>query len=285
MTLPTTHDTTTEHLPYDPDFYDEHGVFYPDTDGEGMPEGDAQLNYVAYSILALRRYFKDAPDVYVSGNLFIYYEKGKPSASVAPDLFVIFGVDKRFRFSYMLWREGKLPDIAVEITSKATKAKDKRDKLALYQRLGVREYFQYDPTGEYLHPPLRGYRLNDQGRYQELPGQWRPDGILALESTVLALELHLDGERLRMFDPARGDYLRSYDEAEEQLAAEQRARQHAEQARQHAETRASEELRARQHAETRASEELRARQHAEAEVAALRAELERLRSAQGPETN
>ena len=45
-----------------------------------------------------------------------------------------------------------------EITSRGTRLEDLGTKRALYAMLGVREYFLYDPLGEYLQPPLQGYR-------------------------------------------------------------------------------------------------------------------------------
>jgi vacuolar-type H+-ATPase subunit I/STV1 len=159
----------------------------------------------------------------------------------------------------------------VEITSKATRARDKRDKFSIYAGLGVQEYFQYDPTGQYLQPALRGYRLNKQGHYQELSGCWLEAGILSLSSATLGLELHLIGERLRLFNPRSGTYLRSYDESEEQLEAtaeqletERRARQQT-----------AEQLEATAEQLEATAERL---QQTEAEIAALRTELERLRS-------
>jgi hypothetical protein len=43
-----------------------------------------------------------------------------------------------------------------EIASKTTYRKDDRIKAGLYQRLGVQEYFQYDPVGDCFQPRLRG---------------------------------------------------------------------------------------------------------------------------------
>ena len=70
-------------------------IEYPDTDGLPMAESDFQRQYLSYSVEVLRIYFQNHPDVYVSGNLFIYYEQGNPKAVVAPDVFVVFGVPKR----------------------------------------------------------------------------------------------------------------------------------------------------------------------------------------------
>ena len=117
---------------------------------------DFQREYLIYAVEVLRIYFQDHADVYVSGNLFLYYEQGNPKAVVAPDVFVVFGVAKRDRFSYKLWEEeNKAPDFILEITSKSTVSEDQGVKRGVYAFLGVREYFQYDPTSDYLDPQLK----------------------------------------------------------------------------------------------------------------------------------
>ena len=49
-------------------------VDYPDTDGLPMAESDFQRKPLTYAVEALDIYFQDRPDVYVSGNLFLYYK-------------------------------------------------------------------------------------------------------------------------------------------------------------------------------------------------------------------
>ena len=77
-------------------------VDYPDTDGLPMAESDFQRKPLTYAVEALDIYFQDRTDVYVSGNLFLYYREGDPQAVVAPDVFVVFGAVKRDRPSYKL---------------------------------------------------------------------------------------------------------------------------------------------------------------------------------------
>jgi Uma2 family endonuclease len=59
-----------------------------------MAESDFQRKPLTYDI-----YFQDRADVYVSGNIFIYYEEGNPEAVVVPDVFVLFGAAKREQLS------------------------------------------------------------------------------------------------------------------------------------------------------------------------------------------
>lgn len=83
----------------------------------------------------------------------------------------------------------------IEITSKKTRLEDLNRKKSLYERLGVEEYFLFDPRAEYLDPPLQGFRLVS-GRYG--PVALEPDGSLV--SRVLGLVFRREGERLRMSD-------------------------------------------------------------------------------------
>ncbi|MCC5637970.1 Uma2 family endonuclease [Nostoc sp. CHAB 5844] len=203
-------------------------IFYPDSDGKPMAESDPARDYLIYAVEALDIYFQERSDVYVSGNLYIYYKQGIPSAVIAPDVFVVFGVEKKKRTSYKVWQEGgKVPSFVLEITSASTQENDEEDKPKKYALLGVQEYFQYDPTGDYLKPQLKGSILVG-GQYQSLTANFLPDGILSIHSQALSLDLRLINSELRFFDPQTGKKLLSHKETEQ-------ARQQAEQARQQAE--------------------------------------------------
>ncbi len=261
-------------------------IEYPESDGKPVGETDVHRREILHTIETLERHFRDAPDIYVSGNLMFYYEEGNPAAVVSPDVFVVKGVRKGLRRTYKLWDEGVAPCVVIEMTSRSTRLEDKGNKRALYAQLGVREYFLFDPLGEYLKPPLQGFILVD-GEYVALPFE-SDGGIISRE---LGLKLYRDETVLRLFDLASGrEVVRTEDlsdvlqqtlaraqQAEEQarLAAEQ-ARLAAEQARLAAEQ-AQREADARRRAEEQAQREAEARRRAEAEIERLRAELQRLR--------
>lgn len=209
-------------------------IDYPSSDGQPMAESDFQRDPLIYAVQTLERYFRDRADVYVSGNLFIYYEAGNRAAVVAPDVFVVFGVPKRQRSSYLLWEEGQAPAFVLEITSRSTRRKDQVDNPPRYAAWGVQEYFQYDPTGDYLTPPLQGQRLLN-GVYHAVPTQQLADGTLVVSSAVLGLELHLQDNDLRFYQPATGQRLLSHDEAEEARLAAEAAQRQAEAAQRQAE--------------------------------------------------
>jgi Uma2 family endonuclease len=131
---------------------------YPESDGRPLAETQVHGQAVLDLIHTLGRRYADVPDVYVWGNMLLYYVEGNPAACVAPDLFLVKGVDKRVRRVYKLWEEGRVPSLVIEVTSKSTRDEDMNLKKGLYERLGVEEYFLFDPFGEYLRPRLQGYR-------------------------------------------------------------------------------------------------------------------------------
>lgn len=74
---------------------------------------------------------------------------------VQPDLLVVCDPNKMTEANIQ-----GAPDLVVEILSPSTKLKDKREKKALYERVGVREYLVVYPDDEMVEQ----YRLID-GRY------------------------------------------------------------------------------------------------------------------------
>jgi Uma2 family endonuclease len=189
-------------------------IHYPDSDGQPMAESDFQRKVLIYAVEALSIYFQDRDDVYVSGNMFIYYEEGNPKAVVAPDVFVVFGADKHDRFSYRLWQEPKAPDFVLEITSRSTRSEDQGAKRGIYAFLGIQEYWQFDPTHDYLTPPLQGLRLEGEN-YQPLSPTGASGGLVSLHSDVLGLDLRCDRRTLHFYDPATGYTLLTHQEAEQ----------------------------------------------------------------------
>ena len=258
-------------------------IVYPEPDGSPMAESDRAREYLIYCVEALKFYFLNLLDVYVSGNLWLSYQQGFPNAVVCPDVFVVKGVANHPRRSYKVWLEnGKTPDWVLEVTSKSTRHKDEQDKPIIYAQMGVSEYFQYDPTGDYLTPALKGRRLVN-GRYQLLTPNRLPDGTLVFFSQVLGLEMRLlpDG-RLRFFNPSTQEYLRSPEESEQERIQErlekERERLEKEQERLEKE---QERKRAEQERERAEQERERAEQERlEKEQERERAERERLEKEQ-----
>ena len=180
---------------------------YPSSDGQPLAENDWQLWAILDAIAVLDERFSDRPDVYVSGDLLIYYEEGNPRKRVAPDVFVVFGAAKHHRMIYKLWDEPKAPDFVLEVASENTWQQDEGPKRALYAERGIREYWMFDPRDEYFDPPLQGLTLED-GAYRPLPARVE-GGRRVFRSEVLELDLRIQGGRLWLRDPATGQDLRT----------------------------------------------------------------------------
>lgn len=191
-------------------------VDYPTSDGRPMAETDAHRRIMVDLIQTLQDFYAADPLVYVSGDLLLFYEEGNRRKHVAPDIFVVKGAPKEpMRDNYLLWKEGRGPDLVVEVTSKTTRKEDETKKRALYRdTLKVPEYFLFDPFEDYLDPPFQGHR-RARGRYLPI----KP--VLGrLPSAVLGLHLERSGPELRLVDPATG--LRLPTRAEKLLAVEAR---------------------------------------------------------------
>jgi Uma2 family endonuclease len=187
-------------------------IDYPESDGKPMAETDKHRDLISALIEALKGHFANDPQVYVSGNLLLYYVKGNPAKCVAPDAFVVRGVPKGDRRIYKLWEEGVPPGIVIEVSSRKTWREDWYTKLRLYEKLGVQEYFIFDPEYDSLPEPLIGWRLEDE--------EYVPVDLVdgKIKSEVLGLELVDTGETLRLLDPQTGQYLQTPTEAMAEVA-------------------------------------------------------------------
>ncbi len=253
-------------------------IYYPDTDGKPMAASDLHRDILNCTLETLKAHYAQRPDVYVSGDILMYYVKGVPHRVVAPDVLVSFGLDKKRRNTYLVWVEGKLPDFVMEFSSKTTYAEDLGKKMDLYASLGIQDYFLYDAEGLFLASQLMGWTLVD-GVY--VPVSEHADG--GLHSDVLSLDFHVDDEGLVLYDPVAGAWLQTPTEAAEARAEQEatRAEQEATRAEQEAARAEQEATRAEQEA-ARAEQEATRAENAEtlAKQEAARAEQETTRAEQ-----
>jgi Uma2 family endonuclease len=186
-------------------------VFYPSSDGEPIAETYAHLmaifailsvmkQYLAAESLQLNR-SADKPGTVLSDQ-FLYYAEGYPKLRVAPDVMMIFNVAGGGRDNYKIWEEGEVPSVVFEVTSKGTQKEDQDFKQKLYERLGVQEYWQFDPKGEWIPTQLKGYQLYE-GKYQL---------ITTDRSPLLKLQLKVEGEFLAFYREDNGQKLLTSDE-------------------------------------------------------------------------
>jgi len=245
----------------------------PGLDGDGLPTEDdlpyddgvpmeSHWHVLQMSLLidTLTRYWADRPDAIVGGNMFVYYYSGasRTPDSVGPDVYVGLGVPRRARKSWLVWREGKAPDLVIELLSDSTELRDRTKKKQIYQDLlKVPEYFWCDPdSGEFAGFVLRN------GVYQEIPPD--PDGRLWSAQTGLALVCQ-EGEHLGI----QASWLRWVSPSGELLPTAEELQRRAEQEHHRAE---QEQRRAEQERHRADEEGLRADQERQ------RADEERLRA-------
>ena len=212
------------------DALDDLTIEYPDSDGEPMAENDHQLTAMLDAISTLREWFDDRDDVYAGGDMLIYYRMNDNETRVAPDVFVVFGVESRHkRNSWIVWREGKAPDIVMELASGSTWRRDMKEKRDIYAEMGVTEYWRFDPASNYFIPPLIGESLAD-GEYSAIELTTGREGILKGHSSVLGLDIcALPDGNMRFYDPVSRQWLRTHGESEAALRASEAAREAAEQ--------------------------------------------------------
>lgn len=192
---------------------------YPESDGKPMGETDEHRDEMMRHIDLLREYY-EGQNVYVSGNLLVYYAQGNPKKFVVPDAFVVKNISPEKRRTYKIWVEKRVPEVVIETTSRKTRKKDTEEKPGLYASLGIREYFLFDPDREYLEPPLQGYRLADSKYVPILV-----DAAGGLVSQELQLRLVSDDGLLQFFRLDNGERLlspreRARHEADARHAAE-----------------------------------------------------------------
>jgi Uma2 family endonuclease len=226
-----------------------HQVEYPESDGRPMGETDLHRNWMIRLHDMLSHRYR-GQRVYVGSDLLVYFVEGDPSRFVVPDVFVVMDCEPGDRNTFRIWDEGRCPTVVIEVTSRSTRRRDTHYKPSVYAEIGVREYFLYDPTSDYLMPPLKGYRLAGEA-YAEI----KPDESGNLECRELGLHLRRESGRLVIYDRRTGQPLPT--EAETERAAREAERA------------------AREAAETRAREEAEARRALEDEVRRLREQLKR----------
>ncbi len=160
-------------------------------------------------------------------NLNIYQTANRYEYPLAPDVAVFKGV--AYQPTIRSWRVGKsgpAPQVVFEIASEETWKKDLEEKPLRYARMGIQEYFAYDPH-ELTLPSSRNRRLFgwqlDQDRQAMQEIRSGPNG--SLWSPSLESWLAPDGATLRLYDRTGHVRLTSAEaEAQRADAAIQQAR-------------------------------------------------------------
>jgi len=177
---------------------------YPESDGKPMADTDLHLYWIKRIQDMIETYFLQNPEVYISGNIMMYDIEGPMRTAVSPDILVAFGLGQKFRRTYKVWEEGKPPDFVMAFSSKRTYRNDLDEKMALYARMNIPDYFLYDPDRRYLPSPLMGFRLV-AGTYVETA----PDSDGGIRSEILDLNFHLTEEGLTLYNPRAQEWLQT----------------------------------------------------------------------------
>ena len=275
--------------------YDENGVFYPEPDGEPMPDAEYQDRNIRSARYQLDGFYHDRPGTYVSGNTVIYYEQGNPRRNVSPDCYVAFNVDYsviNYHGSYWVWEMGKPPDFVLEVASESTAGNDTGRKMLIYASMGAGEYWLFDRTvnGKHYGFRMAGYYLGPEG-YEPFAITEDAAGNLRAHSPTLGLDICWEYDPalrhgiIRFYNPVSGEYLLDYEESFDALeearsgrAAAEAALQDTEVALQNTEAALQDTEAALQDAEAARTTAEAGRIAAEAEAAALREQLRRLQA-------
>ena len=244
------------------------GNDYPTRDGRPMGETDLHRK-VMYDLIETLTAFYKGQQVYVSGNILLFYRPGNKRRHVSPDVMVVKGLETKLRKNYLLWQEELPPNIVMEITSESTRDEDLEDKFEIYRdEVRVAEYFLFDPFNEYLNPQLQGWRLKN-GTYSPVE---TVEGRLFSEQ--LGLHLQAEGPFLRLFDPQTNRKLPTPQEREQESGEAARKAKLAEKLAEEKQRMAEEAQRRAEEAQRQAQQAL---QRADAESERLRQELAELK--------
>jgi Uma2 family endonuclease len=224
------------------------------------PEKETSLHALQVRLLVniLEWYWRERDDFFIGDNLTIFFsrEQLKTNDFRGPDFFLVKAVKNHPRTSWVLWEEGKAPDLIIELLSDRTAEIDRDIKKPIYeQRLRTPEYFWFSPlTGEFA-----GFRLvSDQ--YEEIV----PDAQGRRWSRVLNLSLGVHNHLLRYFT-GEGELVPTpNEEAEDALFKAERAILRAREESQRAERetqRANREAQRADHEAQRAEHEAQRAEH------------------------
>ncbi len=200
-------------------------IFYPSSDGSPVAETYVHLYALLVTLKVLRQYL-DGQQATVLCNQYLYYARDYPKLRVAPDVMIIFNVAPGGRDNYKTWEEGQIPSVIFEMTSAGTKNEDQVFKKLLYAQLGVREYWQFDPRGEWIPEQLRGHRLHPSPNEEQQDDFY--DLITDGRSELLQLRLEVDGQLIAFYREDTGEKLLIPGEMAIALREEAQRRQEAE---------------------------------------------------------
>ncbi len=176
-------------------------------------ESDLHREQIDLLIRLLKYFWRDRSDIYVSGNLTVYYndQQLKSRDFRGPDVFVVLDAEKRDRKSWVIWNEGgKYPNLVIELLSSSTARVDRGKKKQLYQDIWrLPNYFWFDPESQ----EFAGFKLVDS-KYEAIA----PNNRGHLWSEQLELYLGIHHNQLRWFT-AESELIPTAEERADKLEA------------------------------------------------------------------
>jgi Uma2 family endonuclease len=172
-------------------------IVFPKSDllsDEPPMETELHLRQLMLLIQSLELLWKDRQDFYAFGNMTIYYSPNQRKSEYfrGPDFFVVLGVERKPRKSWVVWEEdGKYPHVIIEILSDSTAETDRGLKKEIYQEIfRTPNYFWFDP----ISLEFKGFQLM-AGQYEDIA--LNEQGWLW--SQQLGLYLGVNNHQLRFF--------------------------------------------------------------------------------------
>jgi len=190
-------------------------IIFPKSDllsDEPPMETELHLRQLMLLIQSLELLWKDRQDFYAFGNLTIYYSPNQRKSEYfrGPDFFVVLGVARKPRKSWVVWEEdGKYPHVIIDILSDSTAETDRGLKKEIYQEtFRTPNYFWFDPNSL----EFKGFQLM-VGKYEEIAAN--EQGWLWSQQLELFLGVH--DSQLRFFTP-EGKLVPTPEEVAEKMA-------------------------------------------------------------------
>ena len=161
--------------------------------------------------------------VFDSSNTIVCYDPSNLNVRVSPDYYFAVGIDPetvKYRGIYRTWIQGKPPDFVLEVASPSTARNDETTKRELYARIGVPEYWRYDPTDLVVpgQRPLYAVALAGEllvdGEYRPIDISDGPEGCIWGFSPALGASLAVKDKRLMVYDHDLQEFVAEFEEQE-----------------------------------------------------------------------
>ncbi|SRR6266446_6728029 len=176
-------------------YYDSHP-----TEEDLMGETSDHAALVSY-LMAVLTWLFHGQRCAIYENLNFYQTANKYERPLAPDIAVIKGAPFQRVKSWRIGTTGPAPHVVFEIASEETWTKDLNEKVWKYARMGVQEYFTYDPNDP---PAWRG--VSDR-----LIGWQLDKDTQTMHRMSTGPNGHIWSPHLESFLVPDGQYLRLYD--------------------------------------------------------------------------